>query len=127
MGKSAKDIMPILIGSSVPQAGLVDQRGNCIQLSDLIEVRFSVLIFCRGGLCPYCNTQMGEIASVQGKLQKLGYQIVAISPDGPELLKTTDQKMVRDGRSVSEPTLCQSRFRNIEFFRKMDQLVFGNL
>ena len=97
LGKSAKDIMPILIGSSVPQAGLVDQRGNCIQLSDLIEGRFSVLIFCWGGLCPYWNTQMGEIASVQVKLQKLGYQIVAKSPDGPEIQKTTAHKKVKDG------------------------------
>ena len=106
LGKSAEDISPILIGSPVLQASPVDQRGNCIQLSDLIEGRFSVLIFCRGGLCPYCNTQLGEIASVQGKLQKLGHQIVAISPDGPQLIRTTDRKMVKDGRSVSEPTLC---------------------
>ena len=46
----------------------------------------------RGSWCPYCNTQLSEIASIEDELKKLGYQIVAISPDKPESLNVTETK-----------------------------------
>ena len=125
MGKSEEDITPILIGISVLQASPVDQRGNSIQLSDLIEGRFSVLIFCRGGLCPYCNAKLGEIASVQGKLQKPGHQIFAKSPDGPELLKRHIKKWSKmDAQSVSQHCV-KAGFATLSSFEKWISLFLG--
>ena len=92
LGKSADEATPLLIGSAVPEAELADQKGNDVQLTDVLRGKSSVVIFYRGSWCPYCNTQLSELASIEDDLKKLGNQIVAISPDKPESLNVTDAK-----------------------------------
>jgi peroxiredoxin len=53
-----------------------------------------VVIFYRGGWCPYCNAQLSDLHFVEPKLRKSGFEIVFLSTDRPELLysslKATD-------------------------------------
>lgn len=53
-----------------------------------------VLIFYRGGWCPYCNAQLSDLHLVEPRLRKSGFEIVFLSTDRPELLysslKATD-------------------------------------
>ncbi len=82
----AKDITPINIGEKLPNASIRDIKSKPIQIQSLINGQKSILIFYRGGWCPYCNTQLGEIAKIEQQLIDLGYQVIAISPDKPENL-----------------------------------------
>ena len=50
-----------------------------------------VLIFYRGGWCPYCNTQLADMHLVEPRLRASGFEVVFISTDRPELL---DRKSV---------------------------------
>jgi peroxiredoxin len=47
----------------------------------------AVLVFYRGGWCPYCNVQLSGLRLIREPLQALGYQLIAISPDRPEALR----------------------------------------
>lgn len=87
------EIKPILIGSEVPEATIENADGHEISLADAIASKPTILVFYRGGWCPYCNLHLQELAESEAALIDLGYQIIALSPDSPESLKATlDEK-----------------------------------
>jgi peroxiredoxin len=87
-----EDIAPLLIGEKMPTADLLTAEGLPVKFSDLIKKRKTVLIFYRGGWCPYCNEHLSDVGKIEDKLVALGYQIIAVSPDAPDQLKATDSK-----------------------------------
>lgn len=89
---SAGDIHPLLIGASVPKLVLQTPDGKAFDLNQTVKERPTVLIFYRGGWCPYCNTQLGQLQTIEPELLKLGYQILAISPDRPSKLGESVEK-----------------------------------
>lgn len=92
LANKAEEVSPLLIGSTVPSAKVANQQGQSVDLIDVLQGKSSVVIFYRGGWCPFCNTQLSELASLENELKEKGYQIIAISPDKPESLNTTDVK-----------------------------------
>ncbi|GGF34960.1 peroxiredoxin-like family protein [Echinicola rosea] len=86
------DISPLLIGERIPESTVKDPDGNVQSLQELISEQATVLIFYRGGWCPYCNKHLAELQAVEQDILDMGYQILAISPDAPEQLKTTMDK-----------------------------------
>ncbi len=89
---SAEKIDPIKVGELVPDATLVDVDGRDVKLLGLVKAKPTIVIFYRGSWCPYCNTQLGELKTIEGKLAQMGYQLIAISPDLPENLKSSIEK-----------------------------------
>ncbi len=89
---TAQEISPLLIGATVPSAKVATQQGDQTDIRNVLEGKSSVVIFYRGSWCPYCNTQLSELASIENDLKAKGYQIIAISPDKPESLDITDAK-----------------------------------
>ncbi|GAB4168667.1 MAG: peroxiredoxin-like family protein [Geothermobacteraceae bacterium] len=81
------DIHPLMIGNAVPAVVLEDDSGQKVRLDHLVRGKPTVLIFYRGGWCPYCNMQLGDLARVESRLLTLGYQIIAISMDSPQFLR----------------------------------------
>jgi len=88
----AEDVHPLQVGAMVPDGQLTNLAGQKVQLKKLITQKPSVLIFYRGGWCPYCNLQMGQLVQIAPKLMDLGYQILAISPDQPAKLSESMDK-----------------------------------
>jgi len=89
---SALDAKPLGVGDRAPNAHLMSIEGKDVRLKQILKKGPTVLIFYRGGWCPYCNAHLADLQNIQPDLQKLGYQIVAVSPDLPgELRKTMDK------------------------------------
>lgn len=88
----ADDVHPLKEGERAPTAILHRPDGEAVDLSKSYPTKPTVLIFYRGGWCPYCNAHLGQIAKAEPELVKLGYQVVAISPDSPESLRSTEDK-----------------------------------
>ena len=88
----AEDISPLLIGQTIPDASLNAPDGSVHQVADIIGTKPTILLFYRGGWCPYCNAHLAEIQEAEAEIIELGYQIVAVSPDSPENLQQTDEK-----------------------------------
>lgn len=84
-----EDISPILIGETLPNASLENLEGKYVQLKALLEEKPTVLVFYRGGWCPYCNVQLSGLVQIEKDIIELGYQIIAISPDDYKNLEST--------------------------------------
>lgn len=91
LARTAEEVTPILIGSSVPKVNLADEKGIEQFLPALLKGKYSIIVFYRGGWCPYCNTQMQELAEAESQFLNLGYQIIGISPDSPQTLATVEK------------------------------------
>jgi peroxiredoxin len=90
--KSATEISPLLIGEKIPNFTLKSADNVEINLSDTFSKKRTILVFYRGGWCPYCNIQLSALGQSEKELLDLGYQIIAVSPDSPKNLKATDEK-----------------------------------
>jgi peroxiredoxin len=86
------DIAPLLIGEKIPNIALKSSENADVNISDLLKKKKTVLIFYRGGWCPYCNLHLQSLAEAEKQIIDLGYQIIAVSPDSPENLKITEEK-----------------------------------
>jgi peroxiredoxin len=102
---SPSEIRPLLIGAAAPDSPLRTMDGTGTTLKAVLGGKPGVVIFYRGGWCPYCNAHLREIKSVQKKLAALGYATVAISPDRPEELQKTARK-----HALPYALLSDSRF-----------------
>ncbi|MEZ7497415.1 peroxiredoxin-like family protein [Flavobacterium sp. Arc3] len=90
--KVATDVAPLLIGEKIPNITLKTIDNKTVDLQSLFSKKKTVLVFYRGGWCPYCNLHLAALAEAEKELLDLGYQIVAISPDSPKNLKATEEK-----------------------------------
>jgi hypothetical protein len=67
-------------GAIAPDFMLSDAQGRCVRLQSLLAQGPAVLVFYRGGWCPYCNLHLRGFQRALPELQQFGAQIVAISP-----------------------------------------------
>lgn len=79
----------LAVGDAVPAVTLRTMDGEPFDLRAAIEARPTVLVFYRGGWCPYCNRHLSELATIEGELRAMGFQILALSPDLPEAVART--------------------------------------
>ncbi len=112
---SARNVHPLGEGDKAPNAMLRRPDGQEVDLDDLYAVKPTVLIFYRGGWCPYCNTHLGQIATVESELLSMGYQILAVSPDRPEELRKTADKQGLNYLLLSDSDMVLSRAFGIAF------------
>ena len=78
---SAEQVTPLLNGLTIPAVSLTTADNQTIALKQLVQQKPSVLVFYRGGWCPYCNAQLAALRDITPQLSKLGYQLIAITPD----------------------------------------------
>jgi peroxiredoxin len=90
--KLPTEISPLLVGEKIPNITLKSVENVDINLTELLNKSKTILVFYRGGWCPYCNLQLSALGESEKELLALGYQIIAISPDAPKNLKVTDEK-----------------------------------
>jgi peroxiredoxin len=86
-------VRPLLIGTQIPaDIQLLTTEGTPTTLQREMGDRPAVLVFFRGGWCPYCDLQLSELRLIEKDLQALGYQVIAISPDPPRVLQARIDK-----------------------------------
>ncbi|BDI33485.1 hypothetical protein CCAX7_55360 [Capsulimonas corticalis] len=106
---SPQDTHPLKAGDTTPKLlSLIDANGKRFDLDKAIASKPTILIFFRGGWCPYCNAHLSSLQKIEPDLTKLGYQVLAISPDKAPLLaemagkdKLTYQLLTDAGMSAS--------------------------
>lgn len=90
--QTATDVAPLLIGEKIAEVKLKSAENKEVSLTQLFSQKRTVLVFYRGGWCPYCNLHLAALAEAETELLDLGYQIVAISPYAPNNLKVSEEK-----------------------------------
>src|SRR5690606_41602655 len=77
--EKAEDVSPLLIGEKIPETQVLTIDGKIVSTEELFKTGKTILIFYRGGWCPYCNTHLSEVGKIESELRALGYTIIAIS------------------------------------------------
>lgn len=111
----AEDVHPAKIGDTVPALTLVNPQGEEVALNELLAAKPTMLIFYRGGWCPFCNTQLGHLQTAMPELKEIGYQVVAISPDKPESLEESVKKRELDYTLLSDSALALAMRLGVAF------------
>lgn len=116
---AAEDVDPIKVGESLPPIVLVSSKGEPVNLNEAVKESPTLLIFYRGGWCPYCNTHLGKLKALEQPLKALGLQIIAISPDLPKYLAESEAKHKMDYRLLSDADMKASMALGLAF--KVDE------
>ncbi|MBM7070632.1 AhpC/TSA family protein [Shewanella sp. 202IG2-18] len=99
---SDNDVAPLLNGHDIPDVTLQGLDGKPVNLQNLAQQKPTIFFFYRGGWCPFCNMQMGQLQGIQPKLIEMGFQLVGISPDSPEKLRKSMTKNKLDYMLLSD-------------------------
>ena len=81
------DVRPLLPGMKAPELSLTKADGGTWTLNPDGMDAPVVLVFYRGGWCPFCNRQLSELREADRELEELGFEIVFASADRPEALE----------------------------------------
>lgn len=84
--------VPLKAGDTIPEVTLRTEEDQSVSLRQLVSEKPSVLIFYRGGWCPFCNRHLQALASIEDDLARAGAQLLAISMDQPSKLKATPDR-----------------------------------
>ncbi|OIQ21837.1 MAG: hypothetical protein BM557_02700 [Flavobacterium sp. MedPE-SWcel] len=110
-----QDISPLLVGENMPQLQLTDANGKAFNLNANVAKKPTIVIFYRGGWCPYCSRQLSGLQDIEEELTKMGYQLLAISTDSPENLKNTETKEKLNYTLLSDADLNAAKKFGIAF------------
>lgn len=113
---SAENVTPLLIGQTAPNIKLQTVDGDPVSLKAFTMQKPTVLIFYRGGWCPYCNRQLAGLKDIEGQLDELGYQILAISPETPAQLQEQKLQTKFSVKLLADPDLEAIRGFGIGFY-----------
>jgi peroxiredoxin len=80
---------PLKIGAAIPDVTLRTEDDKEVRLRKLVSEKPTVLIFYRGGWCPFCTRHLKDLVGIESDLEKQGAQLIAISMDTPAKLKAT--------------------------------------
>lgn len=106
---------PLKVGDAVPDVMLRTEEDKEVSLRKLVSEKPTVLVFYRGGWCPFCNRHLQSLAGIEDGLNKAGAQLLAISPDQPRKLKETPDREKLHYRLLSDSSAVAAKAFGIAF------------
>ena len=74
----------LAVGEHAPEGTLRDPNSNTVQVADLYADQPAVLIFYRGGWCPFCNRDLQDWQDALPEFNDAGARVVAVSMESAE-------------------------------------------
>jgi peroxiredoxin len=112
---SADSIHPLAAGAKAPTVTLPSMEGATVSLADAFARQPTILVFYRGSWCPYCNRHLAALGELEPQLLALGYQVIAVSPDGADDLKKMAAKNHLGYRLLSDQGMTASAAFGVAF------------
>ncbi len=72
------------VGDNAPEFELLDATGELVSLQKVLKEGSVVLTFYRGIWCPWCNLQLRTLQQLLPEINKLGANLIAVSPQSPD-------------------------------------------
>jgi len=107
----AKDVGPLQPGADVPAAMVKAMDGTKVDLGQRLAKGQTVLVFFRGGWCPFCTKHLAELQGVLPQINAAGYEVIAIAPD-----TVTNLKQAGDKHDLSYTLLADEQFEATKAF-----------
>lgn len=94
----------IAVGHTLEPFTLIDANGAPVTLDGVVETGPAVIVFYRGGWCPYCNLALRTYQrELLPKLAAFNARLVAISPQSADESLSTAEKDGLDFTVLSDP------------------------
>lgn len=116
IAESSDTVSPLLNGQFIPKVDITMVDGTSQPLSSYLDNQKTILFFYRGGWCPFCNTQMGQLKKIEPKLKAMGYKLVGVSTDAPQDLQKSISKMALQYDLLSDFNSELSQSFGLAFF-----------
>jgi len=121
--RSIEDLLALGVPAEVVKAGdhlapftLDDATGTAVSLGQLVADGPAVIVFYRGGWCPYCNLALRAYQrELLPELGAFGARLAAISPQTPDQSLSTAEKAGLDFTVLSDPGSRVARSIGIAF------------
>ena len=104
------------VGAAIPPFEIQEFRSEVFS-STAINDANTLVVFYRGGWCPFCNFQIRELGQSHDEFKALGVSLVAISVDQPDAAAVT-----RNAYEVPFPVLSDPHLKAHEAFNVVLQL-----
>jgi peroxiredoxin len=106
---------PLEEGDPIPDVVLRSDTDQELPLRKLVSVKPAVLIFYRGGWCPFCTRHLAELAAIEKDLLAAGVQLLAISMDQPSKLRQVPNRDQLGYRLLSDQDATAAKAFGIAF------------
>ncbi len=89
-------------GDKIPHFKLRDIYKGAVTSQELLKKGPLLIVFYRGGWCPYCNLQLRDLQFHLKEIKETGAELVAISPEAPDETAKTIAKQKIDYYVLSD-------------------------
>lgn len=110
----AATVTPLSVGAAAPAFTVREADGRPFRFDSKKLAKPALLIFYRGGWCPFCNAHLKDLREVEPKIAALGYDVLFLSSDRPEILKSSLKEAV-NYRLLSDNEVAAARAFGIAF------------
>src|SRR5271165_618300 len=80
------------VGDRAPAIVLRNARGETVDVPTMLKKGPVIVVFYRGGWCPYCNLELRAFQRILPEITAAGASLVAISPEKPDDTVSTAEK-----------------------------------
>jgi peroxiredoxin len=94
------------IGERAPDFRLPSGRGGEVGLADYRGKSPVIVWFTKGMACPFCRTQMSQLARGYPQIRALGAEVLQVTPTTPERARFYAQSF-----TIPFPYLCDTNYR----------------
>jgi peroxiredoxin len=108
-------VQPLAVGMRAPAFSAQTKDGVLRTFSPESYKKPTVVIFYRGGWCPYCNMQLSDLHLVEPKLRQSGFEVVFLSTDRPAILYASLKSEHIDYTLLSDSRLEAAKAFHIAF------------
>ena len=110
---SAEETSPLAAGGAAPRFTARNADGSDFVFDPGALERPAMLIFYRGGWCPYCNRHLAELRHVVPELEERGMDVYFLSADSPANLSSA---LHGDAEGLDYTLLSDARLGAAEAF-----------
>lgn len=114
-------VKPLAAGNAAPAFTAREADGKAFAFDPRKLSRPVMLIFYRGGWCPYCNAHLKDLRTVIPKINALGYDVLFLSTDRPQILVSSLKEPV-DYHLLSDNEVHAARAFGVAY--RMDDATY---
>ena len=112
---TAADARPLIPGHQAPAFSIPQADGSIYTFDPASLDHPVVVLFYRGGWCPFCNRQLSELRMIETDLVNMGFEILFISADREEILKPSLKDQTLDYVLLSDNEMEVARDFGVAF------------
>lgn len=111
----AADVRPLAVGETAPAFEAPAPDGSLHAFRPGERGAPAVIIFYRGGWCPYCNRHLSSLRDAVPRLEAAGYEVLFLSADRPARLRASLDEPELDYRLLSDASMAVARAYGVAF------------